>query len=196
LQRFDLVLDTKRLILVTGHRRENFGAGFEDICRALRDVAEYFPDVHIVYPVHLNPNVQLPVYEIISPTPPQAGKQNTSVVMEAASGSRITLLPPLEYAPFVYLLSQCHLVLTDSGGIQEEAPALGKPVLVMREVTERPEGVSAGTVKLVGTDRLRIFSAIRQLLEDPVAYETMARAGNPYGDGRAAERIVTALKGV
>ena len=177
-----LSLAGKRLILVTGHRRENFGAGFENICWALRDVVEAFPDVLVVYPVHLNPNVQRPVKEILGPVSNDAGPQG-----------RLALLPPLEYAPFVYLLSQSYLVLTDSGGIQEEAPALGKPVLVMRDVTERPEGVWANTVKLVGTDRAKIFQEIKELLENPVSYQAMAQARNPYGDGRAADRIVHIL---
>ncbi|MGB8992798.1 MAG: UDP-N-acetylglucosamine 2-epimerase (non-hydrolyzing) [Desulfobaccales bacterium] len=177
-----LSLAGKRLILVTGHRRENFGSGFHSICWALRDVAESFADVLVVYPVHLNPNVQRPVKEILGP------------VGNAGAGGRLALLPPLEYAPFVYLLSQSYLVLTDSGGIQEEAPALGKPVLVMREVTERPEGVWAKTVKLVGTDRHKIFQEIKELLENRDSYQTMAQARNPYGDGQAAARIVQAIE--
>jgi UDP-N-acetylglucosamine 2-epimerase (non-hydrolysing) len=177
---FQLSLDGRRLILVTGHRRENFGPGFESICWALRDVVEGFPDAVVVYPVHLNPNVQRPVKQILAP------------VCEAAQdgqGARLFLLPPLDYAPFVYLLSQSYVVLTDSGGIQEEAPALGKPVLVMRDVTERPEGVWAKTVKLVGTDRATIFQEIKELLEVQESYQTMAQARNPYGDGQAAQRI-------
>jgi UDP-N-acetylglucosamine 2-epimerase (non-hydrolysing) len=181
---FRLPLDGKRLILVTGHRRENFGPGFESICWALRDVVESFADVLVIYPVHLNPNVQRPVKEILGPV---------SHAGEAGQG-RLALLPPLDYAPFVYLLSQSYVVLTDSGGIQEEAPALGKPVLVMRDVTERPEGVWANTVKLVGTDRERIFLEIKELLEDPASYQTMAQARNPYGDGQAAQRIEEIIK--
>lgn len=184
-----LTLDGRRLILVTGHRRENFGAGFEHICRALREVAEGCPGVHLVYPVHLNPNVQGPVYEILTGGPTGRGRAG----LETAAGSRISLLPPLEYAPFVYLLSKSHLVVTDSGGIQEEAPALGKPVLVMREVTERPEGVWAGTVRLVGADRETIFQGVKELLDNPKAYAAMAQARNPYGDGRAAARVVEIL---
>ena len=180
-QEHRLSLAGKRLILVTGHRRENFGPGFENICWALRDVVESFPDVLVVYPVHLNPHVQRPVNEILAPVSNAAG---------AGPGGRLALLPPLEYAPFVYLLSQSYLVLTDSGGIQEEAPALGKPVLVMRDVTERPEGVWAQTVKLVGTDRAKIFQEIKELLDNPVSYQAMAQARNPYGDGQAAQRIV------
>ena len=179
----NLSLAGKRLILVTGHRRENFGAGFENICWALRDVVEAFPEALVVYPVHLNPNVQRPVKEILGHVSHDAGPQG-----------RLALLPPLEYAPFVYLLSQSYLVLTDSGGIQEEAPALGKPVLVMRDVTERPEGVWAKTVKLVGTDRAKIFQEIRELFENPASYETMAQARNPYGDGQAARRIVEIIE--
>jgi UDP-N-acetylglucosamine 2-epimerase (non-hydrolysing) len=180
-----LSLAGKRLILVTGHRRENFGTGFENICWSLRDVVESFPDVLVVYPVHLNPQVQRPVKKILSPVSNATGA--------GPKGGRLFLLPPLEYAPFVYLLSQSYLVLTDSGGIQEEAPALGKPVLVMREVTERPEGVWAKTVKLVGTDREKIFQEIKELLGNPVSYQAMAQARNPYGDGQAAGRIVHIL---
>ncbi|MFA5112617.1 MAG: UDP-N-acetylglucosamine 2-epimerase (non-hydrolyzing) [Desulfobaccales bacterium] len=180
-QEYGLPLAGKRLILVTGHRRENFGHGFQNICWALRDVVETFPEVLVVYPVHLNPNVQRPVKEILGP-------------VSNGQDGRLALLPPLEYAPFVYLLSQSYLVLTDSGGIQEEAPALGKPVLVMRDVTERPEGVWAKTVKLVGTDRDRIFQEIKELLDNPDSYQTMAQARNPYGDGQAARRIVKVIE--
>jgi len=184
---YRLSLAGKRLILVTGHRRENFGPGFQNICRALRDVVESFADVLVVYPVHLNPQVQRPVKEILGPVCNDTG---------VGPGGRLALLPPLQYAPFVYLLSQSYLVLTDSGGIQEEAPALGKPVLVMRDVTERPEGVWAQTVKLVGTDRKVIFQAIKELLENPVSYQAMAQARNPYGDGQAARRIVEIIEAV
>jgi UDP-N-acetylglucosamine 2-epimerase (non-hydrolysing) len=186
-QEYRLSLAGKRLILVTGHRRENFGPGFENICWALREVVEAFPQVLVVYPVHLNPQVQRPVQEILAPVSQAAG---------GGPAGRLALLPPLQYAPFVYLLSQSYLVLTDSGGIQEEAPALGKPVLVMREVTERPEGVWANTVKLVGTDRQRIFQGIKELLENPASYQAMAQARNPYGDGKAAARIVETLAGL
>ncbi len=165
-----------RLILVTAHRRENFGQGIEDICAALRQIVEnYRGAVRIVYPVHLNPNVQEPVYRLLGRVP------------------YITLLPPLDYLPLVQILQRSSLVLTDSGGIQEEAPGLGKPVLVMREVTERPEGVAAGTVRLVGTDVQKIVSETQRLLDDPQAYDAMAHAVNPYGDGQAAGRIVQAL---
>jgi len=190
--RLGFSLAGRRLILVTGHRRESFGEGFQEICWALRDIAENFPGLNVVYPVHLNPNVQRPVYEILAP--PGAGRQEGVSLLETSQGSRLVLLPPLEYLPFVYLLSQSYLVLTDSGGIQEEGPALGKPVLVMREVTERPEGVWAGTVKLVGTDRQRIFQEVRELLENPASYQAMSQAQNPYGDGQAATRIVQVLK--
>jgi UDP-N-acetylglucosamine 2-epimerase (non-hydrolysing) len=185
---FDLHLDNKRLILVTGHRRENFGTGFENICGALCELAEQCPDIHIIYPVHLNPQVQRPVYEIL--TSSSAAGSKGVATMETAMGSRISLLPPLDYLPFVYLMTQSYLVLTDSGGIQEEAPSLGKPVLVMRGVTERPEGVWAGTVKLVGTDKSTIIREVRNLLEDEQSYRAMAQAKNPYGDGRASNRIV------
>jgi UDP-N-acetylglucosamine 2-epimerase (non-hydrolysing) len=186
-QEYRLSLAGKRLILVTGHRRENFGIGFKNICWALRDVVESFPDILVVYPVHLNPQVQRPVKEILGPV------CNDDAV---GPGGGLLLLPPLEYAPFVYLLNQSYLVLTDSGGIQEEAPALGKPVLVMRDVTERPEGVWAKTVKLVGTDREKIFQEIKELLENPVSYQAMAQARNPYGDGQAAQRIVEIIEQV
>jgi len=164
----------RRLILVTGHRRENFGDGFEQICAALATLADR-PDVQIVYPVHLNPNVQAPVRALLS------GRPN------------VHLIEPQDYLPFVWLLKQCHLVLTDSGGLQEEAPVLGKPVLVMRETTERPEAIEAGTAALVGADCPRIVAAVNELLDDAAAYRRMAQAHNPYGDGTAALQITTAL---
>lgn len=164
----------KKLILVTAHRRENFGAGMEQICQALKQLATR-PDVEIVYPVHLNPNVQEPVNRILKGVP------------------HITLLPPLDYLPLVHLMKNATLILTDSGGIQEEAPSLGIPVLVLRETTERPEGVDAGTLKLVGTETGRIVAEASRLLEDASAYAEMSRASNPYGDGQAARRIVDAL---
>ena len=174
----DLNLQQARLILVTAHRRENFGKPLENICIALRKIAERYGDqVQIVYPVHLNPNVQEPVNRLLK------GIDN------------ITLLPPLDYLPLVWLMKQAYLVLTDSGGIQEEAPGLGKPVLVLREITERPEAVDAGTVKLVGTDRTSILNATIRLMEDASEYQKMATAINPYGDGHAANRIVKALLG-
>jgi len=170
----------KRIILVTAHRRENFGQPLENICAALREIAmQYADEVQIVYPVHLNPHVQEPVYRLLGNIP------------------NITLLPPLDYLPMVQLMKRCTLVLTDSGGIQEEAPGLGKPVLVLRETTERPEAVAAGTVRLVGTDTVAIVDKTQQLLENAAEYEEMACAVNPFGDGRAAERIVdTLLRGV
>ncbi len=167
-------LETGRLILVTAHRRENFGKPIENICHAIRKMAER-EDVEIVYPVHLNPNVQEPVNRILRNVP------------------HITLLPPLDYLPMVHLMKCATVILTDSGGIQEEAPAFGIPVLVMRETTERPEGVEAGTLKLVGTEINRIVQEASRLLDNPAAYAEMAKAGNPFGDGHAAERIVDAL---
>jgi UDP-N-acetylglucosamine 2-epimerase (non-hydrolysing) len=164
----------KQLILVTAHRRENFGQPLEQICMALRDLAAR-GDVELVYPVHLNPNVQEPVHRLLEGVP------------------HITLLAPLDYLPLVHLMKRARLILTDSGGIQEEAPAFGVPVLVLRDVTERPEGVQAGVLKLVGTARAAIAAAAVRLLEDPSAYAAMARAANPYGDGHAAPRIVEAL---
>ncbi len=164
----------KRLILVTAHRRENFGRPLENICTALRELSSR-PDVHLVYPVHLNPNVWDVVHRLLDGVP------------------NVTLLPPLDYLPLVHLLKRSVLVLTDSGGLQEEAPGLGVPVLVLRTVTERPEGVQAGTVKLVGTDTVRIVQEATRLLDDPQAHAAMAQAVNPYGDGHAAERIVNAL---
>ncbi|WP_374707543.1 non-hydrolyzing UDP-N-acetylglucosamine 2-epimerase [uncultured Deefgea sp.] len=161
---------TKRLILVTGHRRENFGQGFENICAALAELAQR-PDVEILYPMHLNPNVQEPVRRILSGLP------------------NVHLIEPQDYLPFVYLMTRANLILTDSGGVQEEAPSLGKPVLVMRDTTERPEAVDAGTVKLVGTNQALIVKEATELLDNPAAYEQMSRAHNPYGDGLAAKRI-------
>lgn len=164
----------KRLVVVTGHRRENFGAGFEGICQGLRRLA-LRGDVEIAYPVHLNPRVQEPVRRLLGGLP------------------SVHLLPPLDYLPFVELMRRASLLITDSGGIQEEAPSLGKPVLVMRETTERPEAVEAGTVRLVGTDPARIQSEAARLLDDPGAYAAMARAHNPYGDGAAASRIAASV---
>jgi len=170
-----LPTDDSRLILVTGHRRESFGAGFEHICKGLRKIAEHYDDVQIVYPVHLNPNVQEPVHRIL-------GKIRN-----------IRLIDPLEYSMFASLMNKAYLILTDSGGIQEEAPSLGKPVLVMREKTERPEAIEAGTAKLVGTESERIFTEAQRLLDNADEYNKMARAVNPFGDGKAAERIVQIL---
>lgn len=166
-----------KLVLITGHRRENFGDGFVEICHGLKTIADEFPLVDFVYPVHLNPNVQVPVQNLLS---------------ESANGN-IFLMPPVAYAPFVYLMQRAYLLLTDSGGIQEEAPGLGKPVLVMRDTTERPEAVEAGTVRLVGANAGRIVAGVRKLLTDAVAYREMATAHNPYGDGYASERIVDFL---
>lgn len=170
----------RKLILVTGHRRENFGGGFESICHALADIAERYPDVDILYPVHLNPNVRNPVNRILG------GKDF----------GNIHLVEPVDYLPFVYLMTRSHIIITDSGGVQEEAPSLGKPVLVMRETTERPEAVAAGTVRLVGTDRDRIVAETAHLLDDEEAYRSMTRTHNPYGDGQAAKRIVDVLSKV
>jgi len=177
-QQFDFLDASKKLILVTGHRRENFGQGFEDICLALANIAQRNPKVQIVYPVHLNPNVQKPVNELLS------GIDN------------IKLIEPQDYLPFVYLMNKSYLILTDSGGIQEEAPSLGKPVLVMRDTTERPEAVSAGTVKLVGTDPVVIEDSVMELLENENLYKKMTEAHNPYGDGTACQQIINFLKNV
>ena len=174
-KKFEFLDPDKRLILVTGHRRESFGRGFESICNALRAIAETREDVEIVYPVHLNPRVQEPVRRIL------------------AGVNGIHLVDPQEYLPFVYLMSRSYLIITDSGGVQEEAPSLGKPVLVMRDITERPEAVDAGTVRLVGTDAKAIVSEVLRLLSDNDVYARMSRAHNPYGDGRAASRIVEAF---
>ncbi|MBC3381499.1 UDP-N-acetylglucosamine 2-epimerase (non-hydrolyzing) [Serratia fonticola] len=175
-QRYPFLDANKKLILVTGHRRESFGGGFERICSALAEIALQHPDVQVVYPVHLNPNVSEPVNRILK------GIDN------------IILIDPQDYLPFVYLMTRSYLILTDSGGIQEEAPSLGKPVLVMRDTTERPEAVDAGTVQLVGTDVAKIVDAVTRLLTDEGEYHAMSRAHNPYGDGHACQRILEALK--
>lgn len=169
------ISEAARIVLVTGHRRESFGRGFENICQALVDIAKRYPGEHIIYPVHLNPNVREPVNRLLSGI------------------SNIHLIEPLDYLPFIYWMSRAYIVLTDSGGIQEEAPALGKPVLVMRETTERPEAVDAGTVELVGTDTGNIVKAVSALLDDPARFQKMSLAHNPYGDGKASQRIVEAL---
>ncbi|WP_180011541.1 non-hydrolyzing UDP-N-acetylglucosamine 2-epimerase [Acinetobacter sp. YH12235] len=166
----------KRYVLVTGHRRENFGGGFENICAALAQLAKQNPETHFVYPVHLNPNVQEPVKRLLG------GLNN------------IHLIEPLGYEPFVYLMQHAYLVLTDSGGVQEEAPGLGKPVLVMRDTTERPEAIDAGTVRLVGTDVNTIITEVQNLIDDEAAYKIMSKAHNPYGDGKACEKILAFLK--
>lgn len=175
-QYFDFISPNKRIILVTGHRRENFGPGFESICAALNEIS-LNDDVEIVYPVHLNPNVQEPVKRILR------------------DNERVHLIDPLDYLPFVYLMNRADLLITDSGGVQEEAPSLGKPVLVMRDTTERPEAVLAGTVKLVGTNKKIIVTEALNLLNDHKEYERMSRAHNPYGDGQSANRIVNILAG-
>jgi UDP-N-acetylglucosamine 2-epimerase len=176
--RFSFLDAGKRLILVTGHRRENFGEGFEQMCDALKTLVEKHPDVEIVYPVHLNPNVQEPVNRILG------------------NISSIHLIEPLEYLPFVYLMDRSYIIVTDSGGVQEEAPSLGKPVLVMRDTTERPEAVTAGTIKLVGVNTETIVNEVNTLLNETAAFDAMSRAHNPYGDGHASERIVSYLKKV
>jgi UDP-N-acetylglucosamine 2-epimerase (non-hydrolysing) len=168
--------DGKEFVLITGHRRENFGQGFLDICSAIRTLAQKHRNVNFVYPVHLNPNVQKPVLELL------AGIEN------------VYLVSPLDYEPFVYLMSKSYLILTDSGGIQEEAPSLGKPVLVMRDRTERPEALDAGTVKLVGTNPNNIIDEVTTLLEDSSCYKSMSQAHNPYGDGKTCEKIIKIIK--
>ncbi|AVO60422.1 non-hydrolyzing UDP-N-acetylglucosamine 2-epimerase [Pseudomonas chlororaphis] len=174
-EQFKFLSTERRLILVTGHRRESFGEGFERICMSLASIAREFDDVEIVYPVHLNPNVREPVNRLLS------GIDN------------IHLIEPLDYLPFVYLMNRSYLILTDSGGVQEEAPSLGKPVLVMRDTTERPEAIEAGTVRLVGTEKEKITSNLRELLLDSDAYQEMSFAHNPYGDGNACARIINTL---
>lgn len=169
----------RKLVLITGHRRENFGEGFISMCKAIKALTEKYPQVDFVYPMHLNPNVRRPIHDVFG---------------EDLSGlSNMFFVEPLDYLPFVFLMEKSAIVLTDSGGIQEEAPGLGKPVLVMRDTTERPEALEAGTVKLVGTDYEMIVESVSQLLENPEAYSRMSRAVNPYGDGKACERIVTTL---
>lgn len=172
--------DGRRLVLITGHRRENFGEGFMHICRAIQTLNKKFPNVDFVYPMHLNPNVRKPIHEVF-------GEDLTGL-------GNMFFIEPLEYLSFVYLMEKSSIVLTDSGGIQEEAPGLGKPVLVMRDTTERPEALDAGTVKLVGTDYDKIVNEVSLLLTDQEAYERMSKAVNPYGDGKACERIVEVLK--
>ncbi|MCC8252538.1 non-hydrolyzing UDP-N-acetylglucosamine 2-epimerase [Vibrio campbellii] len=172
---FPMLKEDKKLILVTGHRRESFGGGFERICEALARTAKENPDSQILYPVHLNPNVREPVNRILS------------------NVDNVHLIEPQQYLPFIYLMSRAHIILTDSGGIQEEAPSLGKPVLVMRDTTERPEAVAAGTVKLVGTDVDKIVTGLEVLLKDEEAYKAMSFAHNPYGDGLACQRILDEL---
>lgn len=175
-EKFSFLNAKKKLVLVTGHRRENFGAGFENICQSIRTLADRYPDTEILYPVHLNPNVQEPVKRLLTGIP------------------NVHIIAPQDYLPFVYLMDRADIILTDSGGVQEEAPSLGKPVLVMRDTTERPEAVEAGTVKLVGADYQAIVKNVSLLLDNVDEYERMARALNPYGDGQASARIVAALK--
>ncbi|RTE54871.1 UDP-N-acetylglucosamine 2-epimerase (non-hydrolyzing) [Arenibacter aquaticus] len=175
-QLISLLDNNKRLILVTGHRRENHGQGFINICEALKQIALEHPDTQIVYPVHLNPNVQKPVYELLADIP------------------NISLIAPLSYPSFVWLMEKSYLIITDSGGVQEEAPSLGKPVLVMRDTTERPEAVDAGTVVLVGTNRTKIVAEASKLLNSTEAYEQMGKLHNPYGDGKACARIVNHIQ--
>ena len=174
--RFPFLRNNAKLVLITGHRRENFGDGFVRICAAIKSLAVRFPEVDFVYPVHLNPNVREPVGRILDAV------------------SNVHLIEPLDYLPFVYLMTRATIILTDSGGIQEEAPSLGKPVLVMRDTTERPEAVAAGTVKLVGTDAEKIESEVARLLTDQTAYDQMSFAHNPYGDGEACARIIEAIR--
>lgn len=180
----DRLKEGKKLVLITGHRRENFGEGFIHICTAIKDLAQKYPDVDFVYPMHLNPNVRKPIQEVFE------GINTLSVGEGWGEAGNMFFIEPLEYLSFVYLMEKSNIVLTDSGGIQEEAPGLGKPVLVMRDTTERPEALDAGTVKLVGTDYDKIVHEVSTLLDDEMAYEKMSMAVNPYGDGLACGRIV------
>ena len=175
-QRYSFLDDEKKLILVTGHRRESFGGGFERICESLKKIATKYPNVQLVYPVHLNPKVQEPVNRLLKCI------------------DNIYLIEPQDYLPFVYLMNKAHIIITDSGGIQEEAPSLGKPVIVLRDTTERPEAVEAGTVKLVGTNVDMIVSEVSSLLDSPEKYKQMSMAHNPYGQGDACIKIIKALK--
>lgn len=172
--------DGRPLVLITGHRRENFGDGFINMCTAIKQLTERYPNADFVYPMHLNPNVRRPIHEVFGD--------------DLSNLGNMYFIEPLEYLSFVYLMEKSSIVLTDSGGIQEEAPGLGKPVLVMRDTTERPEALEAGTVKLVGTDREKIFNEVSTLLDDAAAYARMSQAVNPYGDGLACSRIVERLK--
>lgn len=172
--------DGRKLVLITGHRRENFGDGFINMCTAIKDLTQKYPDVDFVYPMHLNPNVRKPIHEVFGE--------------DLSNLGNMFFIEPLEYLSFVYLMEKSDIVLTDSGGIQEEAPGLGKPVLVMRDTTERPEALDAGTVKLVGTDYDKIVDSVSELLDDKKAYEKMSKAVNPYGDGKACGRIMEFLK--
>ena len=188
----------RRLVLITGHRRENFGEGFISMCSAIRDLARKYPEVDFVYPMHLNPNVRKPIREIFGEMADQVGhdgnsKGRANSVIPGMTGN-LFFIEPLDYLDFVYLMSRSYIVLTDSGGIQEEAPGLGKPVLVMRDTTERPEALEAGTVRLVGTDYNKIMDEVSALLDERKHYEQMSHAINPYGDGKACPRIVDKLK--
>lgn len=180
-RKFSFLDKNKKVLLITGHRRENFGGGFRNICLAIKKISETHPDVQCVYPVHLNPNVRQPVMEILG-------------TVSNRSQSKISLIEPLDYLPFVYLMTRSHIILTDSGGVQEEAPSLGKPVLVMRDTTERPEAVRAGTVQLIGADYKTIVSQTNKLLNNSKLYNKMKKTHNPYGDGKAFQRIAMALK--
>ncbi len=179
----------RRLVLITGHRRENFGEGFISMVTAMKDLSEKYPDVDFVYPMHLNPNVRKPIHQVFT------GMDSLSRGEGWGEAGNFFFIEPLQYLEFVYLMEKSTIVLTDSGGIQEEAPGLGKPVLVMRDTTERPEALKSGTVHLVGTDYNKIVNEVSTLLEDPIAYERMSKAVNPYGDGKACSRIVQALAG-
>lgn len=192
-----LTTNKRKLVLITGHRRENFGQGFINMCEAIKELAEQHPDVDFVYPMHLNPNVRKAITNVFgNPTQPpkHIGTANDSELTLRATASNTYFIEPLDYLPFVHLMSKAYLVLTDSGGIQEEAPGLGKPVLVMRDTTERPEAVQAGTVKLVGTDKEVIIHEVSDLINKDDQYEAMSKTNNPYGDGLACERIVETLK--
>ena len=175
----DRLVNGKKLVLITGHRRENFGDGFINMCTAIKDLTHKYPNVDFVYPMHLNPNVRKPIHEVFGD--------------DLSNLDNMFFIEPLEYLSFVYLMEKSTIVLTDSGGIQEEAPGLGKPVLVMRDTTERPEALEAGTVKLVGTNYDKIVGEVSALLDDCKYYDTMSKAVNPYGDGKGCDRIVKAL---
>ena len=180
---------SRKLVLITGHRRENFGDGFISMVTAMKDLSEKYPDVDFVYPMHLNPNVRKPIHQVFT------GMDSLSKGEGWGEAHNFFFIEPLQYLEFVYLMEKSTVVLTDSGGIQEEAPGLGKPVLVMRDTTERPEALKSGTVHLVGTNHDLIVNEVSTLLDDAVAYEKMSKAVNPYGDGKACNRIVRALNG-
>jgi UDP-N-acetylglucosamine 2-epimerase len=195
------ISDPRKLVLITGHRRENFGDGFINMCTAIKDLTQKYPDVDFVYPMHLNPNVRKPISEIFGEEVMNRHKhsddpnfQLSTFNFQLSNFTNLFFIEPLEYLSFVYLMEKSYLVLTDSGGIQEEAPGLGKPVLVMRDTTERPEALDAGTVKLVGTDYAKIVAEVSKLIDDQEYYEKMSKAVNPYGDGKACGRIVNKLR--